>query len=206
MTLLNLAPTRSNLLALKSQLSFAQEGYEILDKKREVITIELLRMSREAEAQQAKVMALMEDAYRKLELARMTMGEEKVEWAAESTPQQFEISVLQYGMMGVPLPRIRASGQIKQMTHSLSATTVPLDGARMAFSAVLLELPALAELEIGVRRLARELKRTQRRVNALQRIFIPNYTETIKFMEASLEEQEREEVFKLQWLSKERLI
>jgi len=58
----------------------------------------------------------------------------------------------------------------------------------------------LASLEVSVRRIARELKKTQRRVNALERIFIPNFEDTIRFIQDNLEEQDREEIFRMQWL------
>ena len=79
MSVINIAPTRSNLLQQKSSLVFAREGYTILDKKREVLTMELLGMVNRAEEQQLKVTQLMEKAYNALELAWLTMGREKVE-------------------------------------------------------------------------------------------------------------------------------
>jgi V/A-type H+-transporting ATPase subunit D len=200
MSIIDIAPTRSNLFQLKSSLAFAREGYSILDKKREVLTIELMSLVEQAEAEREKVLGLMEEAYRKLELAQLTMGEEKVEWAALSVNKTMEVTVLSHGMMGVPLPNIEGHGSPPELSYSLSDTTVPLDETTLAFRAVLEEIPNLTSLEISVRRLAREVRKTQRRVNALERIFIPNYEETIRYIVDSLEEQDREETFRMQWL------
>ena len=200
MSLINIPPTRSNLLQLKSSLVFAREGYTILDKKREVLTMELLSMESRAEEQQKKVASLMEKAYRALELAWLTMGREKVEWATISVSNATEVDVINHGLMGVPLPSITSYGSPPTLTYSLADTMAFLDEANRAYKEVLVEIPLLASLEVSVRRIAAELKKTQRRVNALERIFIPNFEETIRFIQDNLEEQDREEVFRMQWL------
>lgn len=198
----SIPPTRSNLLRLKVSLSFAKEGYSILDQKREVLTMELLGLVAKANSQQQKVNALLREAYQALEMARLTMGREKMEWAALSVNSSIEVKVLNHGMMGVPLPKIEAYGCYPELSYSFGGTSVPLDLTKKAFEKVLDEIPELTLLQVSVSRLARELKKTQRRVNALEHIFIPNYIDTIHFIEENLEEQDREEIFRLQMLKK----
>ncbi len=200
MTVLNIAPTRSALLQMQSRLSFAIEGYSILDKKREVLSSELLSVVAEAESLEKQVWMMVDAAYRKLEIARMTMGQEGVEWAAKAAMHSQEVEILSRGTMGVALPEITSSSAPDHISYSLGDTTVELDEAMMAFRELVEQIPKLTELETKVWRLARELKKTQRRVHALERIFIPNYQETIKFIQETLEEQEREEIFTLKWL------
>ncbi|MEA4812405.1 MAG: V-type ATP synthase subunit D [Anaerolineaceae bacterium] len=200
----NIAPTRSNLLRLKDSLRFAKEGYAILDKKREVLTVELMKRVGQVEMLQKKTDLLLAQAYQALETARLTMGREKMEWAAVSVKGSIEVKILNRGMMGVPLPEIEAYGVNPDLTYSMGGTSVALDLTREAFAKVLDEVPELTMLQVSVSRLARELKKTQRRVNALERIFIPNYQDTIHFIEENLEEQDREEIFRLQWLKKKK--
>jgi len=200
----NIAPTRSNLLRLKDSLRFTSEGHSILDKKREALSVELLSLVDKAESQQKKVDTLLAEAYRALELARLTMGREKMEWAALSVNSGKEVSVINHGMMGIPLPKIEAYGSDPSLSYSLAGTSVLLDLTRESFEKVLNEIPEWTMLQVSVSRLARELKKTRRRVNALERIFIPNYKDTIHFIEENLEEQEREEIFRLQWLKKKK--
>lgn len=202
MTLLKLAPTRSNLLRLKTSLQFAKEGYNILDKKREALTIELMSMVEKAEKQQIHVQKLMQNAYQTIEIARLTMGEEQVSWAALSVPESIEVSIVYYGMMGVPLPRVKKISSPQELTYGMGATTVALDAAARYFRQVAEEIPITTSYQISIRRLASELKKTHRRVNALSKIFIPDYEETIQYIEETLEEQDREEFFRLQWLKK----
>lgn len=200
MSTLNLPPTRSNLLLLQERLAFAVEGYQILDKKREVLSSSLLAVVQEAQNLQKEFWTLLETAYRKLEFARLTMGEEKVEWAAMAVTKLFEVEIITRGNMGVPLPEIEMTASIPDLTYSLGDTSVELDDAMAAFQVVVKALPHLTEIETKVYRLAKELKKTQRRVHALERIFIPEYKELIEFIENTLEEQDREEIFRLKWL------
>jgi V/A-type H+-transporting ATPase subunit D len=200
MARLNIAPTRSNLLLMKTGLEFSREGFSILDKKREVLTAELLSVVTKAEEQQNRVWVLLDDAYRALEHARLSMGQERVEWAALAVTKSIEVNIINHGMMGVPVPKIEAHGEPPDISYSLGDTSVALDESNDAFRKVLDQTPLLTELVISVWRLARELKKTQRRVHALEKIFIPQYEETIRYIENTLEEQDREEIFRLKWL------
>lgn len=200
MVRLNIAPTRSNLLLMKTRLEFSREGFSILDKKREVLTAELLSVVTKAEEQQNRVWVLLDDAYRALEHARLSMGQERVEWAALAVTKSIEVNIINHGMMGVPVPKIEAHGEPPDISYSLGDTSVALDESNDAFRKVLDQTPLLTELVISVWRLARELKKTQRRVHALEKIFIPQYEETIRYIENTLEEQDREEIFRLKWL------
>lgn len=192
----NVPPTRSNLLRIKQQLGFAREGYEILDRKREVLTTELMHLAHDAEILQREVWNTLASVYPVLEKARMTMGRERVEWAALAVNKTVEVEIRNRGVMGVPLPVVTAQEAPAAMPYSLGDTMATLDGASKAFRQVVNQIPALAELTTSAWRLARELRRTQRRVNALKHIFIPDYEETLSFIESALEEREREETFR----------
>ncbi len=200
MTPINMPPTRSNLLRMKHELQFAREGYEILDKKREVLTAELVRLAHDAEALQQQVWTGLAAAYRTLELAKLTMGQEHIEWAALAVNKTVDVQLKFRGVMGVSTPVIEAHTGDARMPYSLGDTTAALDEASAAFHAVLDRIPELSQLVTSVWRLAGELRKTQRRVNALEHIFIPNYEETIAFIESSLEERDREEMFRLKQL------
>ena len=196
----NVPPTRSNLLRIKQDLEFAREGYDILDRKREVLTTELIHLAHDAEVLQEQVWILVAAAYQALAQARLTMGQEHVEWAALAVNKTVDVQLKFRGIMGVPIPLVEARGGPPEMPYSLGDTTASLDEASAAFRKVLSHIPDLAELVTSVWRLAGELRKTQRRVNALQHIFIPEYEETVAFIESSLEEREREETFRLKRL------
>lgn len=197
MARLKISPTRSNLMRIKRDLSMARQGYSLLDRKREVLTMNLMRMAHDAEDLQRQVDDLLQEAYAALRIANLTMGREMVDWTALATVGQTEISVLLRSVMGVVVPTIELEKKPATLSFGLGETTAGLDEARVKFHQVLELLPTLAEALSSVWRLATELRRTQRRVNALEHLFIPQYAETAKFIEESLEEKDREERFRL---------
>jgi len=200
MARINIPPTRSNLIRVKQDLQFAREGYEILDRKREVLTTELIHVAHDAGLLQEEVWKLVASAYKALEQAKLTMGDVHVEWAAMATSQTVDVHLKFRGVMGVPIPIVEARGAPASMTYSMGDTSATLDEASSAFRQVLKRIPELSERVTAVWRLAGELRKTQRRVNALQHIFIPEYEATVLFIKSALEEREREETFRLKWL------
>ncbi len=200
MPTMNVAPTRTNLIRIKKELRFAREGYEILDRKREVLTTELVRVAKEADVLQKEVWKLLETAYRALERAQLTLGSDNVEWAALAANKTVDVRLRLRGIMGVTIPSIEATGEPQELLYSSSGTNAALDEASATFREVLIRIPQLSMLVTTVWRLAGELRKTQRRVNALQHIFIPQYEGTVAFIVSSLEEREREETFRLKWL------
>lgn len=200
MTKINVPPTRSNLLRIKQELRFAREGYEILNRKREVLTSELIRVAHDAEELQQKVWKQLEKAYQAMEEAQLRSGREHVEWAALANTKSTDVQIKFRGIMGVALPIIEARGGPAEMLYSLGDTNTSLDEASVNFREVLGLIPELSRQVTAVWRLAGELRKTQRRVNALQYIFIPQYEETVIFIISSLEEREREDTFRLKLL------
>ncbi len=197
---ISIAPTRTNLIRLKKELRFAKEGHEILDRKREALTTELVSVAKEADAVQKEVWALLQRAYDAMEKARLLMGSDHVEWASLAVNKTVDVKLKLRGIMGVAIPSIEARGEPPKLLYSPGDTAASLDEASTAFRDVLLRIPQLAMLTATVWRLANELRKTQRRVNALQHIFIPQYKDQIDFIVSSLEEREREETFRLKWL------
>lgn len=194
---INVPPTRSNLLRLKQDLRFAREGYEILNRKREVLTAELIHVAHDAEIVQQEVEKLLAKAYQALDTAQLTAGQEHVEWAALAANKTVDVQVRSRGIMGVTIPLIDARGAPPELPYSLGDTNVALDESYGAFREVLARIPELSMKVTAVWRLAVELRKTQRRVNSLQYIFIPDYEDTISFINSTLEEREREEIFML---------
>ena len=128
------------------------------------------------------------------------MGRERVEWAALAANKTVDVQLKFRGIMGVAIPVIEAKGGPPEMLYSLGDTNASMDEASAAFREVLILVPELSKLTTTVWRLAGELRKTQRRVNALQYIFIPEYEETVLFIVSTLEEREREETFRLKLL------
>jgi len=192
MARLDVAPTKSSLLALKRQLAFAEEGYDLLEQKRQILVFELMgRLDRAREAERA-VDETLARAHEALRAAHLQAGSAAIEAAAGAVRMDHEVQIAMQPLMGLRLPRVTARCEEAGVRFGVQGTSAGTDVAMQRFVALLPVLADLAELQAAVVRLARELKKCQRRCNALSRIFIPNLRETIAYILGTLEERERE--------------
>jgi len=196
---LNLSVTRTNLLRLREELEFAQEGYELLEQKREVLVMEVVALIEELRVWKKEAEESLKKAYRAFEEATLVLGVETVTRASLAIRSAEKIKLVERSIMGVAIPRVSYSRTLCPSHHQygFQGTSASLDKAVYLFSQSLERLAKLAEIEVSLFRLATELKKTQRRANSLNYLFIPEYRETIKYLENTLEEKEREEFFQL---------
>lgn len=192
--LLDVAPTRGNLLELQDQLERIREGHDLLDRKREVLTRELLDMIADAEAIHEEARERFRAAYKAMREARMHMGIDRIRWINLTPAAETSVQVSLHSIMGVTAPLVEAEVRALPLPYSPGDTSVTLDKARERWLDVARLMGKLAEVQVTVWRLAMELRRTQRRVHALEQIVIPRYKATVDFISASLEEEDREDI------------
>jgi len=191
---LEVAPTRSNLLKARESLQLAKEGYDLLEQKREVLLMELMQIVHDLRELERQVEEKSAAAFAALESALLSMGDESVRWAALSALGERDISLLHRSVMGVPVVTVQGAEQISAGLQASPEGTGPaLDEAHRQFEELVSIIYRWSEVEISVWRLAAEIRKTQRRVNALENIFIPEYETTVKAIEEILEESDREE-------------
>lgn len=189
---LSIAPTKSNLLVLKRQLAFAEEGYDLLEQKRQILIFELMsRLNRACDAEQ-NVREAMKRAFEALSEAQMEKGSDSIDRAAIAVKMDHRIDISDQHLMGMKIPHVTVKTEPISVQFGIEGTSAHTDAAMSRFVEILPLLAELAELENAVRRLALELRKTQRRCNALSKIFMPDYRETILYITGSLEERERE--------------
>lgn len=194
---LPLPTTKTNLLRVKGDLALAQEGRQLLDEKRDVILRELFSHMDEMRQTRREAADLLAQAYRALADACIVLGRDQVARAALAAPAPPEVAMHERSLFGVVLPLLDWDAPETQGYWGLLGTSIELDIARRSFLAATRRLVQLAELEVAFQRLAVEPRKTQKRVNALQNLMIPQYRETAAYMEGSLEEREREDMFQL---------
>jgi V/A-type H+-transporting ATPase subunit D len=192
MTKLNVAPTKSSYLVLKRQLAFAEEGYDLLDQKRQILVFELMSRLGRARDFERRAAEAMAEAFAALRQALLAIGSEGVDRAALGVQVEYGLEISDQALMGIRVPRVTMSVPDPGVQFGLVGTSASADMAMRRFTEALQLLAELAELENAVLRLARELRKTQRRCNALSKVFIPDYSETIGYIVSSLEERERE--------------
>jgi V/A-type H+-transporting ATPase subunit D len=192
MAKLKMAPTKSSFLAMRRQLVFAREGYDLLEQKRQILVFELVSRLARARAAERRIALAMEGAFRALGEALLDIGSEALDRAALAVRPGYQLKLQEQGLMGLRLPQVSIEVQPPSPQFGVGGTSARADEAMQQFTEALKILAELAELENAVLRLARELRKTQRRCNALSKVFIPDYSETIAYILSSLEERERE--------------
>ena len=189
------APTRTNLLNLRRDLEFAREGYELLEQKREILVVELKGLTARAVEAQKKVDEELERAFSALREAEFAGGSSGISFAARAVNVRTDISLKERRIMGVGIPTVAVDIKDIRPHYGPGSTSVWTDEAVVAFKSAIAAIGRLAESRISLVRLAREIQKTIRRVNALERVFIPDYQETVRYIEDSLEEADRESFF-----------
>ena len=192
MAKLNVAPTKSSYLSLARQLEFAEEGFDLLEQKRQILIFELMSRLGRARDAERRVAQAMTGAFAALREASLEIGSDAVDRAAVGVRLDHQVEIAEQALMGIRIPDVSVAAQPAGVQFGLLGTSANTDLAMRRFAQVLELLGELAELENVVLRLARELRKTQRRTNALSKIFIPDYSETLRYIVSSLEERERE--------------
>jgi V/A-type H+/Na+-transporting ATPase subunit D len=189
---LNIPPTKSSLLSLKRQLAFAEEGYDLLEQKRQILIFELMsRLGRARDAENKRGDAFR-GAFAALREATLDLGSVAIDRAALGVRMDHQVDLADQHLMGMRIPGVSVRTEPPGVQFGVGGTSANTDLAMRRFVELLPLLAELAELENAVLRLARELRKTQRRCNALSKLFIPDYRETIGYIMAALEERERD--------------
>jgi len=197
---LNIAPTKSNLLAIKEQLAVSTQGYDLLEQKREILVMELMRMVEKVKLLEKSVDACIEKAYPALKRMLLIIGGDRVERIAHSVNYDFSMTKRPVVMGGMSFTTIDVVLPKKELFSSFIGTFPDSDEVMSDFFELLTLLTKLASIRTIVWRLAMEVKKTQRRVNALDKMVIPQDKETVKYIEDVLEERERDNTFVLKSL------
>jgi len=198
------APTKSNLIKTKTSLAFAREGHELLTRKRDILIAELLGLMAAASNVQRLLDEKLREAFAALEESILDCGLRAVREASWAVGLSVDTSITERRVMGVNMPTVESILSGSPPFYAPRPTSFWLDEAQLRFREVLERLDDVAGTRISIIRLAREVKKTIRRVNALEKIYIPDYAEILKYIEDALGESDREAFFILK-LIKERL-
>jgi V/A-type H+-transporting ATPase subunit D len=199
------APTKTNLLRLRGEYSFVREGHQLLEQKKEILATELLSLLDRARLAEEQMDSLLRQAFETLRQSFLRMGRKRVSGTALGVKVRTRVAVSRRRVMGVTLPVVQLSVEKLALNFSPGDTSFWVDEATARFSDVVKDLGTLVETSVSARLLAREVKKTIRRVNAMEKIAIPDITETLAYITQVLEEMERQTFFTMK-LVKNRLI
>lgn len=200
MAKLNIAPTKSNLLIVKEQLSISKDGYELLEQKREILVMELMRMVEQVKLLEQKIDERIKTAYPALKSMLLAVGGDNVERLSHAVKYDFNITEKPVNAGGMSFSSISVNLPKRDLFYSFMDSFADSDKVMVEFFEFLQLLTEMASIRTIAWRLATEVKKTQRRVNALEKMVIPQTTETKHYIESVLEERERENIFVLKAL------
>ena len=197
---LNVPPTKSTLLDLKRRLRFLNEGYRLLERKRELLTRLVYDKLGEYRELNQTARAAMIESYQWLSITQMRMGSHRIRQLSVGMPEAVEARVLPRRNMSVQYPAVEIS-KLPLLPVGILATDASLDETRASLADMVVHAARLAEAETALWRLLEEQRKTQKRVNALKYNVIPRFERTIRYVESSLEEEERNGLFQLRVLA-----
>lgn len=199
---LNIAPTKSALLELQRKIDFLQEGYRLLERKRELLTRLVYEQLKEYRRLRSIADDALQQAYHWLSVSQMRMGSSRLRQLALGMPLGLQASILPRRNMGVQYPSVNIS-KLPLQPVGILGTDASLDETRVHLLEMTEKMARLAEVETALWRLLEEQRKTQKRVNALKYNVIPRFERTIKFIRDSLEEEERNALFQIKVLSEQ---
>ncbi|MCF7924457.1 MAG: V-type ATP synthase subunit D [Candidatus Izimaplasma sp.] len=184
-------PTKGNLLALSKSIKLAELGYELMDKKRNILIREMLEQIEKVRSLRDEISEIYKKAYFTLQEANITLG--VINDIAKAIPIDDNLDITYRSVMGVEIPKVLYEKEKVSLRYGISSTNTKFDYAYKSFLKVRDLTLVLAEVDNSLYRLADAIRKARKRANALKNIVIPDYETKIKFIRDTLEEKEREE-------------
>ncbi len=193
-------PTRKNLMEIEDRIELSERGHDTLEKKRDGLIMEFMDILEQAQTVRNDVEESYELAQKRLNMARAIEGDVAIRGAAAALKEHPEITITSKNIMGVVVPQIestRVEKRLDQRGYGVLGTNSRIDEAAAAYEQLLDDIILAAEVETAMKKLLEEIESTKRRVNALEFKLLPELRENKDYIEQKLEEQEREEIFRL---------
>ncbi len=191
MALLNVNPTRMELLKLRRKLKTAKRGHKLLKDKRDGLMKHFMIIIKSARAYREKVENSLGAAFKSFLFAASLMSEKSLHEALSWPTKNISLSAKKKNVMSVLIPEFSYKEAGNHFCYSLASTPSDIDSSLDTFAESLQDMVKLAEIEHSAKLLAIEIEKTRRRVNALEYVFIPQIEDTISYIEAKLSELER---------------
>jgi V/A-type H+-transporting ATPase subunit D len=194
------SPTRMNLLQRQNQVKLAQQGVDLLKKKRDALVADFFNIVRRALAARERLMLNAGEGYTLLSLAKAVEGREVLESAALADSRRLEVGIETRNVWGTRIPTITTS-EIRRSVLARGQDPVAVTARTVEsadrFEEIVAALLEVASTEVTLRKIGEEIRKTTRRVNALEQVVIPRIRGEIRYIRDVLEQRAREDVFRL---------
>lgn len=189
------SPTKGNLIASKKSLELARLGYDLMDRKRNVLIREMMNLVDKVKFLRENITETYQEAYLALQQANISLG--VVNEIANAITIEEGINIVYRSVMGVEIPIVTMNETDVVLEYGFEESNSRLDEATIKYVLAKRLTVVLAEVDTSIYRLARAIQKTQKRANALKNIVIPNLEGDIKYISEALEEKEREGFIRL---------
>jgi V/A-type H+-transporting ATPase subunit D len=193
-------PTRKNLMQIEDRIELSERGHDTLEKKRDGLIMEFMDILDQAQDVREDLEADYERAQRAIDMARTMEGDVAVRGAASALKEHPELTTQSKNIMGVVVPQIESTKvkkDLEERGYGVLGTSARIDEAAEAYEELLESIILAAEIETAMKKMLDEIEKTKRRVNALEFKLLPDLNENKEYIEQKLEEQEREEIFRM---------
>jgi V/A-type H+-transporting ATPase subunit D len=198
-----ISPTRMNLLLKKGQIKIAVEGVKLLKSKRDALIKEFFSVMDTVILSRDELSNVCQEAMNILNLAKALEGEVSLESVALGTTRNLELAIKDKHVWGIPIPEIEDRELVRAFNargYNPATVSTRVDETAEAFEKILNQALKIASQETRLKRLGEEIRKTSRRVNALEQILIPMLRIEVTFIMRTLEERSREDTFRLKRL------
>lgn len=200
-----ISPTRMNLLQRRNQLRVAQQGVDLLKRKRDALVADFFKIVRQSLTARDQLAAACGEAYVMLTLAKAWEGREALEAAAIPARRDILVDIEIRNVWGTKIPEVAVTPvhrPVLERGQSPVATSARTMESTSNFEEVIAAILAVAATEIKLRKIGEEIKKTTRRVNALEQVVIPRLRGETRYIASVLEQRAREDVFRLKRIKK----
>ena len=198
-----IVPTKANLMNTKKSLELAKLGYDLMDRKRNILVREMMQLIDKAKVVQSQIGDTYAKAFDALKRATLNLG--SLTRFVNAVPVADDIEIDYRSVMGVELPTVTIGKTcVDARAFGFMDTNADFDEACRCFNDVKSLTAALSEIESSICRLADAVKKTQKRSNALSNIMIPRFEATVKEISEALDEKEREDFSRLKVVKRQK--
>lgn len=199
MALMNVNPTRMELSKLKKGLQASTRGHKLLKDKQDEMVRQFMLIIRRNQALRREVEEELAKIMKQFATAQLTMSYDGLMEALMVPSKSATVDVSTKTIMSVKVPTVEFAIEegMLDLTYGFAFTPSELDGAILALSQLLPKFIELAQIEKTCDMLANEIEKTRRRVNAIEYVMIPNYQDTIHFVQMKLDDNERSNTIRL---------
>jgi V/A-type H+-transporting ATPase subunit D len=193
-------PTRKELMQIEERIELSERGHDTLEQKRDGLIMEFMDILDEAQDVRADLDEKYEEAQEAINMARALDGDVAVRGAAAALKEHPEITTESKSVMGVYIPQIdstKVKKNLDERGYGVLGTSARIDEAAEAYEELLDQIILAAEVETAMKKMLDEIETTKRRVNALEFKLLPELRSNQEYIEQKLEEQEREEIFRM---------